>query len=238
MTLSIEALSDPGFKRFKDEVLSAPSGRSGGTYRQIEGAHSTNSSRLRLSSTVQARAASTEWLLAANDLETPQVTPDGATGQAESVTTSEVYTGTNMTTPSREELTLQFQNARLQVDKDLLAAKQAEIEFRSEIKVMISQQGETFQTLRSDINKAVGESNLNVERLRSEMHKESSVNLRWIVSTMIAIGLATAGAVSWIVKSSIDSRLTPPAATAVSQPPPTGAVTMGTAPQSAPAKTK
>lgn len=127
------------------------------------------------------------------------------------------YTGETMTSHSREEIALQFQNARLQVDKDLLAAKQAEAEFRAEIKVMIAHQGETFQTLRSDINKAVGEAGLNVGRLRTEMHKESSVNLRWIVSTMIAIGLATAGAVSWVVKSSIDGRSATTTAALVSE---------------------
>ncbi|WP_031253909.1 hypothetical protein [Curvibacter lanceolatus] len=121
-------------------------------------------------------------------------------------TKADAYTGETMTSPSREEIALQFQNARLQVDKDLLAARQAEAEFRAEIKVMIAHQGETFQTLRSDINKAVGEAGLNVERLRTEMHKESSVNLRWIVSTMIALGLATAGAVSWVVKSGMEGR--------------------------------
>lgn len=126
--------------------------------------------------------------------------------RGEEQTSTQAYTGETMNSPSREEIALQLQNARLQVDKDLLAAKQAEAEFRAEIKVMIAQQGEAFQTLRTDIHKAVGEAGLNVERLRTEMHKESSVNLRWIVSTMIAVGLGTAGAITWVVKSSLEGR--------------------------------
>jgi len=174
------------------------------------------------------------WQFAHHVLESPVITLSAGEVQKD----AEAYTSETMTSPTREEISLQFQNARLQVDKDLLAAKQAEVEFRSEIKVMISQQGESFQTLRSDINKAVGESNLNVERLRSEMHKESAVNLRWIVTTMIAIGLATAGTVSWIVKSSIDGRLATTATAVVAQPVTSGTATTSAPAQSAPALTK
>lgn len=151
----------------------------------------------------------------------------------EEETKAQAYTGETMSSPSHEEIALQFQNARLQVDKDLLATKQAEAEFRAEIKVMIAHQGETFQTLRADVNKAVGEAGLNVERLRTEIHKESSVNLRWIVSTMIAVGLGTAGAIAWVVKSGLEGRSATTTAL-VTKSVADGSTPAGTATQAAP----